>query len=134
MWWKLFNSTDSSKWGNIFTLIELLFTIPLSNGCLERCFSQLKLTKSDRRSCLKEDSLDNLLRIRINGPPLEKWDAGKAVDLWWSDKTQRVNRKDARSTQSIQQSATQPDSDSSFIWYLSDWEKWLHPDIADEDY
>ena len=47
-------------------------------------------------------------------PPLEKWDVRKAVDLWRSDKTQRVNRKDARSTQSIQQSATQPDSDSSF--------------------
>lgn len=72
VWWKLYNCPDSPKWNNILSLVELLFTIPLSNGHLERCFSQLKITKSDRRICLKEDRLDSLLCIRIEGPCIEE--------------------------------------------------------------
>ena len=75
VWWKLFNSPDAKKWGNILTLVELTFTIPLSNGHVERCFSQLKLLKSDRRTSLGEDRLDHILRVRIEGPPLVAWDA-----------------------------------------------------------
>ncbi len=75
VWWKLFNSCDAKKWNNILTLVELTFTIPLSNAHVERCFSQLKLTKTNRRTSLGEDHLDHLLQIRIEGPPLEQWDA-----------------------------------------------------------
>ena len=49
VWWKLFNSPDANKWTNILTLVELTFCIPLSNGHVERCFSQLKLTKTNKR-------------------------------------------------------------------------------------
>ena len=43
IWWKLFNSADAKKWGNILTVVELLFCLPISNGRVERVFSQLKL-------------------------------------------------------------------------------------------
>ena len=56
-WWILYNCPDTPKWMNVLGLVEPLFTIPLSNGHLERCFSQLKLTKTDRMTCLKEDRL-----------------------------------------------------------------------------
>ena len=91
VWWKLFNSPDAIKWENILALVELTFTIPLSNGHVKRCFSQLKLTKTDRRTSLGEDRLDHLLRIRLEGPPLQVWDATTAVGLWWTDKTRRLN-------------------------------------------
>jgi len=42
---------------NIPALVELLFSIPVANGHVERNFSILKLIKSDRRSCLSEDLL-----------------------------------------------------------------------------
>lgn len=45
VWWKLFNSSDSVRWSNILSLIELILTIPLSNGHLKRCFSQIKILK-----------------------------------------------------------------------------------------
>lgn len=48
VWWKLFNCPDTINWKNILSLVELIFSIPLSNGHLERCFSQLKITKSNR--------------------------------------------------------------------------------------
>lgn len=102
VWWKLFNSPDALKWGNVLTLVELIFTIPLSNGGVERCFSQLKITKTDRRNSLKEDRLDHLLRIRLEGPRLEGWDPRKAVELWWKDKPRRVNHRDSRASSSSQ--------------------------------
>ena len=40
--------------------------------------------KTDRRVFLGEDRLDHILRIRIEGPPLEGWDAARAVELWWA--------------------------------------------------
>ncbi len=66
--WKLFNSPDSKKWSNILALIELLFCLPMANGCVERIFSSLKLIKSNRRNCLSENRLDDLLRIAVDGP------------------------------------------------------------------
>ena len=91
IWWKLFNGPDLTRWSNILSVTELLFCIPVSNGHLERVFSQLKLIKSDRRSRLGDDNLDNLLRIKVDAPPLLQWDSTGAVNLWWKDKTCRIS-------------------------------------------
>ena len=45
-------------WSNVLAITELLFCLPMANGRLER---QLKLIKNDRGTCLKEDTLDQLL-------------------------------------------------------------------------
>ena len=37
VWWKLFKSPDAKKWGNILTMVELIFAISFSNGHVERC-------------------------------------------------------------------------------------------------
>ena len=68
----------------------------MSNGHLEQVFSQLKLIKVNGRTCLGEDTLDRLLRINVEGPPLFKWDASFALELWQKDKVRRVSRKDTR--------------------------------------
>ena len=91
-WWKLFNGPDPTRWSNILSVAELLFCIPISNGHLERMFSQLKLVKSDRCSRLGEESMDNLLHIELDAPPLEHWDA---LNLWWKDKTRRLNIRES---------------------------------------
>ena len=83
VWWKLFNSPDASMWTNMLILVEHTFCIPLSSGHVERCFSQLKITKTNGRISLEEDQLDQILRIRMEGPPLERLDPTKAVGLWW---------------------------------------------------
>lgn len=71
---------------NILSLVELLFCLPMSNGHVERVFSQLKILKTERRNCLGEDQLDALLRMAAHAPPLSKWDASGAVQYWWNDK------------------------------------------------
>jgi len=96
IWWKLFNCSDSARWSNILSLIELLFTISISNEHLERCFSQMKVLKTNKRSSLNKQSLDNLLCLRLEGPPPNQWDATGAVQLWWDDKTRRIKHLSSR--------------------------------------
>ena len=92
----------------------------MSNGHLERVLSALKLIKSDRGSALGEDTLDNLLRIVVDAPPLSQWDSTQAVRLWWNDK-QRRNVSDTRSAPRSKTS-TQPDDINDDQITLSDWE------------
>ena len=126
IWWKLFNSVDSKKWTNILSLVELLFCLPVANGHVERLFSSLKLIKTDRRSCLNEDHLDNLVRITTDGPPLAEWDATAAVQLWWNDKT-RQQVGDTRRKKKKKSSNSQGDSieSESYTLSLDDWESFI---------
>ena len=122
-WWKLFNSVDASKWSNVLRVIELLFCLPVSNGHLERVFSQIKLIKNNRRTCLNENTLDELVRINVEGPPLSKWDSSFALDMWLKDKARRVNRKDSTSPTSAVPS-TFDDSQTDPVINLDGWEEW----------
>ena len=41
--------------------------------CKRRKLSTLKLKTLDRRSCLSENHLDDLMRISVDGPPMSGW-------------------------------------------------------------
>ena len=128
IWWKLFNSPTSKDWSNILGLVELLFSLPMSNGHLERVFSQLKIIKTNRRTGLGENRLDSLLRIVTTGPPLSQWDASGAVELWWSDKKRRSvedsRAPPTRSGSSSSSMAAEPPEASATRITLEDWESW----------
>ena len=127
IWWKLFNAACSKKWENILGVVELLYCLPMSNGRVERIFSTLKVIKSDRRTCLSENHLDNLLRISVDGPPPSKWDATGAVRLWWNDKLRR-NVGDSRKPPKRTSSAPSTSSDTGPSGYelnLDDWDSFL---------
>ena len=127
--WKLFNAVNAKKWSNILAVVELLFCIPIANGRVERVFSQLKLIKNSRRTCLGENSLDHLLRINVEGPPLADWDATRAVELWWRDKTRRVNHQDTRSAPTKSQAREEETDTEHEEFSLEDWEKWIADDV-----
>ena len=38
VWWRLFHDPAASEWSNILSLVELLFSLPASNGKVERVF------------------------------------------------------------------------------------------------
>ena len=105
-------------------MIELLFCLPVSNGHLERVFSQIKLIKNNRRTCLNENTLDELVRINAEGPPLSKWDSSFALDMWLKDKARRVNHKDSTSPTSAVPS-TFDDSQTDPVINLDGWEEWM---------
>jgi len=133
VWWKLFNCVDSKRWSNVLGLVELLFSLPLSNGHLERVFSQLKLIKTDHRTSLSEDRLDQLVRINVEGPPLEKWDASSALELWYKEKSRRLTASSRATSTTGHASNDQPkDKDDSHSFSLDEWKEWVQVGIGEE--
>ncbi len=80
VWYKLHVCSDVNRWKNVLVLCELCFSLPFSNGSVERMFSTLKLVKTDRRTRLHHDTLSDLLEIRVEGPPLESFSPKQAVE------------------------------------------------------
>lgn len=122
VWWKLFNSPVAKQWNNILALVELLFCLPVGNGSLEWVFSQLNLIKTSHHTCLKEDTLDKLLRIHVEGPPLAEWQADGALELWLREKARRDYLE--RNTHNMKNSVINVDG-SEEAFCLDDWDKWI---------
>ena len=59
---------------------------------VERGFSDQNLIKTALRSRLGEESLDNLMTISIEGPPLTKFEFHGAGQVWRSKKNRRVEK------------------------------------------
>ena len=85
IWYKLHVSPGARKWPNVLLLCQLVFSLPISNGQVERAFSALKNVKTIRRASLQPSTLDNLLELKIAGPPLDGFSAAASVNRWWSD-------------------------------------------------
>ena len=94
MWYNLHICPAASSWSNLLLLCELVFSLPFSNGRMEQIFSSLKIIKTANRTSLSVSTLDNLLEIFVEGPPLDKFSADSAVGSWWSScrTTRRVNQ------------------------------------------
>ena len=63
-------------------LIQMALVIPIGSSDVERGFSILKHANYDRRSRLKEETLDSILRIRINGPEIGEFNAVRYARRW----------------------------------------------------
>ena len=72
VWYKLHVCPDSNRWANVLVLCEKCFSLPFSNGTIERVFSALKLIKTDRRTRLHSDTLSDLLEIQVEGASLSR--------------------------------------------------------------
>ena len=92
-WHLIFNSPRRKAWADILIVIELLFTMPISNAKLERMFSKMKNVKTLARSSIKEKKLESLLRIREEGPKLDDFDPTSAIQLWMDSKYRRPNQR-----------------------------------------
>ena len=67
---------------SIKKLIEITMVLPLGSADAERGFSILKHASYDRRSLLKSQTIDAILRLRINGPDISEFDAFRYARLW----------------------------------------------------
>ena len=82
VWHKIFQSSRKDSWNLILLLVELLFSLPVSNAKVERMFSLMKKIKTNRRSSLSENILSSLVRICIEGPGCENFHAVPDTTLW----------------------------------------------------
>ena len=127
VWWRLFHAPCASRWSNILTLAELLFSLPASNGKLERCFSTMKIVKTDRRCSLNNNTLDDLL-LNTNKVPVQDFNPETAVNLWWKAKT-RPSQQPTKQYASQDSTSSQNDMESEEelcgALLLDDWDELL---------
>ena len=107
--------------------VELLYCFPVANGTLERVFSQLKQIKNDFWCSSNENTLDELLRIAVEAPPLSKWHAEGALDLWYKEKARRIEHKEKHKRKP---KSSNDDSNTTELDF-DDWEAWMQSDIEE---
>lgn len=59
--------------------------------------------KTDSWAALSEHTLNNLVRIRMEGPPLEEFDSTPAIQLWASSANRRPKEQGSSTIQEILQ-------------------------------
>lgn len=59
---------ERNNYSNIMKVIHLTSVYPMANASCERGFSTMKRVKSDWRCTLGNDTMDMLMRVKIEGP------------------------------------------------------------------
>ena len=82
----MFKNSDGAMLGNklkgLITVLKVLPVSSASSADCERGFSQMNLYHTSGRNRLLVNSVNDLLMIGINGPPLALWNAEKYVIGW----------------------------------------------------
>ena len=52
--------------------------------------------RTDFRASLSENTLNNLIRIQMEGPPLEEFDTTPAIQLWAMGATRRLSQRERK--------------------------------------
>lgn len=91
--WQHYLNSQTIPWGdNISKLIKLVLVLPIGSADAERGFSIMNHVRTARRSKLQGNTLDNLLRIRINGPKeIQNFNAAKYAKAWISQNHLRTD-------------------------------------------
>ena len=63
VWWCCFHASSTSEWTNTLTLGELLFSLPVSNGTLERVFFHRLGLSTTREHYYEMKNFDDLLIV-----------------------------------------------------------------------
>ena len=140
IWYKLHICPNANTWPNVLLLCELGFSLPFSNGHVERIFSSLKLIR-DRRIRLQRSTLGYLLEIKTQGPSLKNFSPQQAIDLWWTDcrTTRRINQGPRKEYQPCQGSSEAGPSDMSSgtteeqLFTLYEWDAWFNSPESDNE-
>lgn len=81
--WSHFLKNEGILWpAQLRQLVLTVLSLPVGSVDAERGFSILTHTRYDRRSRLTPQHMDDILFLRINGPPVEKFDPAKYVKHW----------------------------------------------------
>ena len=114
-------------------MTELLFALPFTNSKVERTFSTMKVVKTDQRTSLKTNILDDLMETNVEGPSLDNFSADRAINLWWSDRTRRPNQKPRKEYRKRKQT-NNDDSDpeeTAGDFSIDHWDAWFADDDSD---
>lgn len=96
LWHQIFSSSMKNEWVPVLLLVELLFTLPVSNAKVERLFSIMNRVKTDTRNSLKEKRLQNLVRVSFQGKDSNVFDLSPAIELWANDVVRRPTQSERK--------------------------------------
>ena len=82
---------------NFLSLIKIMMTISMSTAVVERGFSHMNIVKSSTRTLLGNDTINNLLEIKLNGPSITDFNPEPAI-LHWLDNVKRKRHIDGHKT------------------------------------
>ena len=71
-------------------LAQICCVISLHTADCERDFSQLNFVKTPLRNRMNERTLDSIIRIVVEGPPIKEFPFTEAVRLWAQRKKRRL--------------------------------------------
>lgn len=87
------------------SLVSLLEVLPISSAVCEQGFSQMNLYHTPGRNRLMTATVNDLMMIGVNGPPLCDWNVNKYVISWLKqekhgalDKATGLPKKDVAKT------------------------------------
>jgi len=89
-------------------------------------------------SRLKTDLTSKLVRIKVDGPTLEKWDATDAPSIWYKEKSRRVSATPRPSTSNASKLSASGDvhneDHESEPFSMDEWKQWMKISIGDDVY
>ncbi|KAM5226156.1 PR domain-containing protein 11 isoform 3-T6 [Hipposideros larvatus] len=68
-------------------IVQVLKVLPTSTACCEKGRNALQRVRKNHRSRLTLEQLSDLLTIAVNGPPIANFDAKRALDSWFEEKS-----------------------------------------------
>ena len=87
----LISSSNAILYPNLAALASVALVLPMSTVDCERGFSALGRIKTKLRNRLLEATLNQLLFVAVEGPPLAEFNFDEAVTLWAGKKRRRLN-------------------------------------------
>ena len=80
----------SGEYRNALAIVEIWLVFAVSSAEPERGFSLMGRIKSDWRSVLSNDSLNDLMIVRLSNKNIKSYNVSRAVSLWWSKTARRL--------------------------------------------
>ena len=81
-WPNVMIDEDVTLGEKIKELLQIVLVLPIGSSDAERAFSILSHIKSKRRGSLQPDAIQDLMRIRLNGPTLNEVNFDKFAKKW----------------------------------------------------
>ena len=97
----------------------------------------MNVIKTNKRSLLSNESLDDLLLLAVDSPALKNFCPDTEIDLWWKEKVRRPHqnprkkyRKGSSTTPSTAESSSseeefEEDDDQAVTDILTEWDTWM---------
>ena len=67
---------------HLMPLVQIMMTLSMSTAIVERGFSHMNIVKNSTRTLLNNNTLNDLMELKINGPTLTNFTPDKAIIHW----------------------------------------------------